>query len=263
MFLLGVILQLVFMRPLRGRERDGALAARHLGARARDRGPAQRHLQDDVPRRPSRQLRRSSLDVAGYHFSVVRVLAFVISVVAPRRCCSLLLTRTGRPRDPRHGAEPDRGDAARGRHRTASQTLGFGLSVAHGGGRRSGVRRSSFRSTRVATTTSSRGCSRSSSSAGSAASAERSSQHSSWASLEAIFAVEISPTWPRSCSSSCLIAFLLVRPQGLFGVAGTRLCEPRFGRRDSRARHRSSARSRRVPVRLSRRTGSSTSASSR
>ena len=42
MFVLGVAVQLVFVRSLRGARRVGALAARHLGARARDRGRAQR-----------------------------------------------------------------------------------------------------------------------------------------------------------------------------------------------------------------------------
>ena len=35
---------------------------------------------------------------------------------------------------------------------------------------------------------------------------------------EAVLAVTISPTWSSICSSSILIAVLVVRPQGLFGT---------------------------------------------
>ena len=85
--------QLVFVRSLRGPRRAGALAARHLGARARDRGRAQRHLQDDLPRDASRRtpIVRGRRRLSGQRRRVLRL----------RRCrrrssslLSLLLTRT-------------------------------------------------------------------------------------------------------------------------------------------------------------------------
>ena len=128
-FLLGVVIELAFIRPLRTQRPRVAVPARDLGGRARDRRRAGTRVLHDL-----------SLDDPSYANDVVddrrlrvlqvQVYAFARLAGDPRRCCGLLLAKTrfgrasGPPcRTPRRlrllGVDAERVAA-----------IGFGLSVA-------------------------------------------------------------------------------------------------------------------------------------
>ena len=140
------------VRPVpSGAGRTRALAARHLGARTRDRGRAQRHLQDDLPRHQS-VVRRSVVGRSSAISSASSAtFAFVASAILLRCCRSSSRGRGSAARS----ARPSR---TRRRRRCSASTRTASRHSASASASRSPRRQarstaSSTRSTRAATTT--------------------------------------------------------------------------------------------------------------
>ena len=117
MFALGVAVQLVFIRSLRSEAGRGAVAARHLGARARDRGRCSSVVYKTTYRATNPSYADTTWTVAGYQISEVRVLAFAALDRDPRPALAAADADAARPLDPRDGAEPGLGAPARRRRR--------------------------------------------------------------------------------------------------------------------------------------------------
>ena len=95
MFVAGVLTQLVFVPLPAGRARLGDVTARHLGARARDRGAAQPRLPDDRPVHDTSYANKS-WTLGSYRFSEPRVYGFAASAVVLCALYALLrFTRFG------------------------------------------------------------------------------------------------------------------------------------------------------------------------
>ena len=217
MFALGVALQLAFIRPLRSRRARGALAAGHLGDRARDRG----RCSASSTRRPTARRSRATptiADLAGYHFSVVRLLAFGVSAVILLGLY-LLLSRTRLGRSIRATVQNPTSARLLGIDAARVAAIGFGISVGDGHRRGRGLRdRLPVQPGQPLRPDLAPALDRRARRAR-AASAARSSRRSLMGVIEAVFAAEISPTWSSFTFFIVLIAILLVRPQGLFGRA--------------------------------------------
>ena len=253
MFALGVTLQLAFIRPLRADEREELSLLVTWAIALGDRGPAQRHLRHDLPL-DAHELRERLADhrrlpLLGRAAARLRRLGG-----DPARAVPAAVADVARALDPRDRPEPDVGAAARHRRARGSPRS------ASASARRRPPRRAR--------------------SSGSSIPFNPGSHYDLISRLlsivvlgglgsiggaviaalfmgvtEAVFAAEISPTWSSFTFFIVLIAVLLVRPQGLFGVRSGERCEPapRSRRGPRRARVRRARRCSRSP---SRRTGS-------
>ena len=129
MFLLGVGLQLALPAAAALRRERGALAAGHVGDRARHRGSPEPDLPDDLsldePQLRERLARRSS----GFRVSVVRVLGFAVSAVILLGLF-LMLSRTRLGRSIRATVQNPTSARLLGIEATRVSAIGFGISVA-------------------------------------------------------------------------------------------------------------------------------------
>jgi branched-chain amino acid transport system permease protein len=169
-FALGVALQLVFIRPLRADERE-ELSLLVTWAIALGIEGLLSVIYHTTYRSTLTGYANKSLTVAGYHFSVVRLMAFGVSAVILVGLYALL-SRTSLGRSIRATVQ----------NPTSARLLGIDAA-------------------------------RVSASLGGAVAAAL-----VMGVGEAVFAAEVSPTWSSFTFFVVLIAILLVRPQGLFGV---------------------------------------------
>ena len=214
-FALGVALQLVFIRPLRADEREElsllvtwAIALGIEGLLSVIYGTTYRSTLTGYANK--------SLTIAGYHFSVVRLMAFGASAVILLGLY-LLLSRTSLGRSIRATVQNPTSARLPGSTRRACPPLGFGISAAtataagavfgmiypfNPGSHYDLISR--LLSIVVLGGLGSLG--------GAVVAALMMGVG------EAVFAAEVSPTWSSCIFFVVLIAILLVRPQGLFGV---------------------------------------------
>ena len=112
MFLLGVGLQLVFLRPLRSDERE-ELSLLVTWAIALGIEGLLSVVYQTTYRSTNTSYANNSVSVLGYQISVVRLLAFGVSALILTGAVPPADAHAARPLDPRDGAEPDVGAAAR------------------------------------------------------------------------------------------------------------------------------------------------------
>ena len=201
-FALGVTLQLAFIRPLRADEREElSLLSVIYGT---------------TYRATLTSYANDSLTIAGYHFSVVRLLAFGVSAVILLGLY-VLLSRTSLGRSIRATVQNPTSARLLGIDAARVSAIGFGISAATAtaAGAVFGIVYpfnpgshydliSRLLSIVVLGGLGSLG--------GAVVAALL------MGVIEAVFAAEISPTWSSFTFFIVLIAVLLVRPQGLFGV---------------------------------------------
>jgi branched-chain amino acid transport system permease protein len=215
MFVLGVLVQIVFVRSLRGPDAS-ELSLLVTWALALGIEGGLSAIFKTTYRATNPSYADRTWDVAGYHVSVVRVFAFVASAVL-LLLLSLLLTRTKFGRAVRATVQNPTAATLLGVDANRVQTLSFGLgvSLAAAAGAVYGVLYpfnpgshydliSRLLSIVVLGGLGSIG--------GAIVAALL------MGVTEAIVAVEISPTWAAFSFFVVLIAFLLVRPQGIFGL---------------------------------------------
>ena len=215
MFVLGVVVQLVFVRSLRGP--DGSeLSLLVMWALALGIEGVLSVLFNTTYRATNPSYANRSFDVFGYQINLIRLLAFATSVVF-LVLLSLLLTRTRFGRAVRATVQNPTAALLLGVDPARVQTLSFGLgvSMAAAAGAVYGVLYpfnpgshydliSRLLSIVVLGGLGSLG--------GAVLAAL------AMGVVEAIVAVEFSPTWSAFSFFIVLIAFLLVRPQGMFGL---------------------------------------------
>jgi branched-chain amino acid transport system permease protein len=214
-FALGVALQLVFIRPLRADEREElsllvtwaiALAIEGLLS----------VVYHTTYRTTLTSYANESVTIAGYHFSVVRLMAFGMSAVI-LLALYLLLSRTSLGRSIRATVQNPTSARLLGIDAARVSAIGFGISAATAtaAGAVYGIiypfNPGSHYDliSRLLTIVVLGGLG----SLGGAVVAAL-----AMGVGEAVFAAEISPTWSSFTFFVVLIAVLLVRPQGLFGV---------------------------------------------
>ena len=215
MFLLGVGLQLLFLRPLRSDERE-ELSLLVTWAIALGIEGLLSVIYGTTYRSTLTSYANDSLTIAGYHFSVVRLLAFGVSALILLGLY-LLLSRTSLGRSIRATVQNPTSARLLGIDAARVSAIGFGISAAtataagavfgivypfNPGSHYDLISRllsivvlgglGSLGGAVVAALVMGVG--------------------------EAVFAAEISPTWSSFTFFIVLIAILLVRPQGLFGV---------------------------------------------
>jgi branched-chain amino acid transport system permease protein len=215
MFVLGVAVQLVFVRSLRGPDAP-ELSLLVTWALALGIEGVLSVIFKTTYRATLPSYADNSWDVLGYQFSVVRVLAFGASAII-LLALSVLLTRSRFGRAVRATVQNPEAATLLGVDANRVQTLSFGLgvSMAAAAGAVYGVLYpfnpgshydliSRLLSIVVLGGLGSLG--------GAVVAAL------AMGVIEAVVAVEISPTWAAFSFFIVLIAFLLVRPQGIFGV---------------------------------------------
>ena len=214
-FALGVVLQLVFIRPLRADERE-ELSLLVTWAIALGIEGVLSVIYGTTYRSTLTSYANDSLTIAGYHFSVVRLLAFGVSAVILLGLY-LLLSRTSLERSIRATVQNPTSARLLGIDAARVSAIGFGISAATAtaAGAVFGIvypfNPGSHYDliSRLLTIVVLGGLG----SLGGAVVAAL-----MMGVGEAVFAAEVSPTWSSFTFFVVLIAILLVRPQGLFGV---------------------------------------------
>jgi branched-chain amino acid transport system permease protein len=214
-FALGVALQLVFIRPLRADERE-ELSLLVTWAIALGIEGLLSVIYHTTYRSTLTSYANRSLTIAGYHFSVVRLMAFGVSAVILVGLY-LLLSRTSLGRSIRATVQNPTSARLLGIDAARVSAIGFGISAATAtaAGAVYGIvypfNPGSHYDliSRLLTIVVLGGLG----SLGGAVVAAL-----AMGVGEAVFAAEVSPTWSSFTFFVVLIAILLVRPQGLFGV---------------------------------------------